>query len=188
MFSRPTPYELSFIRLLTAAEVFGLQEFEPVLQFRVRYSRSLRLGAVIRHLHSLPPPRKSARAGKHRKALGLPIMIAYVPDSLLKCHPNRCFHRVMGATGSGKTSVSRREASYNDQEAHPSVAQFINLASRSNLRIGMNLESCTAEVQLADEFTLDGRSVILIDTPGFDDTSKSDTDILKMIAAFLATT
>lgn len=52
----------------------------------------------------------------------------------------------------------------------------------------MNLESCTAEVQLADEFTLDGRRVILIDTLGFDDTSKSDTDVLKMIAAFLATT
>jgi predicted GTPase len=51
----------------------------------------------------------------------------------------------------------------------------------------MNLESCTAEIQLADEFTLDGRQVVLIDTPGFDDTTKSDTDILKMIAGFLAT-
>jgi hypothetical protein len=51
----------------------------------------------------------------------------------------------------------------------------------------MNLESCTAEVQLADHFILDGRKVILIDTPGFDDTSKSDTDVLKMIAAYLAT-
>ena len=64
--------------------------------------------------------------------------------------------------------------------------QFINLASDSNLRVGMSLESCTAEVQLANEFPLDGRRVILIDTPGFDDTSKSDADILKMIAAFLA--
>lgn len=52
----------------------------------------------------------------------------------------------------------------------------------------MKLESCTAEVQLADEFTLDGRRVLLIDTPGFDDTSKSDTEVLRMIAAFLATT
>ena len=52
----------------------------------------------------------------------------------------------------------------------------------------MHLESCTSEVQLADEFVLDGRAVILIDTPGFDDTNKSDTDILKLIAAFLATT
>ena len=45
-----------------------------------------------------------------------------------------------------------------------------------------------AEVELADEFTLDGRVVTLIDTPEFDDTSKSDTEILKIIAAFLATT
>jgi len=62
------------------------------------------------------------------------------------------------------------------------------MASGSDLRIGMDLASCTAEVQLADEFSLDGRQVILIDTPGFDDTTKSDTDILKLIAAFLATT
>ena len=52
----------------------------------------------------------------------------------------------------------------------------------------MNLGSCTAEVQRADEFSLDRRGVILIDTPGFDDTSKSDTEILKLIAAFLAAT
>ena len=50
------------------------------------------------------------------------------------------------------------------------------------------MESCTAEVQLADEFILNGRAVTLIDTPGFDDTSKSDTEILKLIALFLATT
>ena len=50
------------------------------------------------------------------------------------------------------------------------------------------MESCTDEVQVADKFTLDGRSVTLIDTPGFDDTSRSDTDILKTIATFLATT
>ena len=49
------------------------------------------------------------------------------------------------------------------------------------------MESCTADVQVADKFTLDGRSVTLIDTPGFDDTTTSDTEILKMIAAFLAT-
>ncbi|KAF9645063.1 hypothetical protein BDM02DRAFT_3156987 [Thelephora ganbajun] len=75
----------------------------------------------------------------------------------------------MGATGCGKTT-------------------FINLASHSNLRVGTDLESCTPEVQLANEFTLDGRRVVLIDTPGFDDTTKSDTEILKNIATFLATT
>lgn len=62
------------------------------------------------------------------------------------------------------------------------------MASGSSLRIGKSLKSCTAEVQLANEFILDGQPVILIDTPGFDDTDKSDTDVLKLIAAFLATT
>ena len=52
----------------------------------------------------------------------------------------------------------------------------------------MELESCTAEVQVTDKFTLDDRLVTLIDTPGFDDTSKTDTEILKLIALFLATT
>ena len=52
----------------------------------------------------------------------------------------------------------------------------------------MGLESCTAEVQLANEFILDEKAVTLIDTPGFDDTSKTDTEILRLIALFLATT
>ncbi|KAF9259473.1 hypothetical protein L218DRAFT_947600 [Marasmius fiardii PR-910] len=76
---------------------------------------------------------------------------------------------IMGATGSGKTT-------------------FINAASGGSLRIGKSLRSCTSAVQLSPMFTLAGREVILIDTPGFDDTNKSDYDILKMIAAFLATT
>ena len=62
------------------------------------------------------------------------------------------------------------------------------MASHSNLHIGMGLVSCTENVQLADEIIIDGQPVVLIDTPGFDDTNKSDTDILKLIAAFLATT
>jgi hypothetical protein len=68
------------------------------------------------------------------------------------------------------------------------VLQFIIAGSGSSLRIGTNLGSCTAEVQLSNNFTLDGRRVLLVDTPGFDDTHRSDTDILKLIAAFLETT
>ena len=48
------------------------------------------------------------------------------------------------------------------------------------------MEPCTAEVQVADEFTLGGRAVTLIDIPGFDDTTKSDAETLKVIAFFLA--
>jgi predicted GTPase len=75
----------------------------------------------------------------------------------------------MGATGSGKTTL-------------------INLASGSNLRVGRGLKSCTSTVQTSMPFEFDDRRVVLIDTPGFDDTNKSDTDILRMIAHYLATT
>ena len=92
----------------------------------------------------------------------------------------------MGATGSGKTSVS--SAILKCSHKLTRGLQLINMGSGSSLRVGANLKSCTEEVQLANEFTLDGRRVLLVDTPGFDDTYKSDTDILKLIAAFLETT
>ena len=43
-------------------------------------------------------------------------------------------------------------------------------------------------MQISDSFTISGHSVTLIDTPGFDDTTISDTDVLKMIAGYLITT
>ncbi|KAF9465617.1 P-loop containing nucleoside triphosphate hydrolase protein [Collybia nuda] len=72
---------------------------------------------------------------------------------------------IIGATGSGKTT-------------------FINLASSSNLCVGEGLMPCTSIVQTARPFEISGRSVSLIDTPGFDDT-KSDVDVLKLLAKFL---
>ncbi|KAF9237660.1 P-loop containing nucleoside triphosphate hydrolase protein [Melanogaster broomeanus] len=76
---------------------------------------------------------------------------------------------IMGSTGSGKTT-------------------FINLASGSNLRVGSGLESCTNEVQTSLPFNVGGQQVVLIDTPGFDDTTLTDTDVLRIIAAYLVTT
>ncbi|OCH83800.1 hypothetical protein OBBRIDRAFT_892121 [Obba rivulosa] len=76
---------------------------------------------------------------------------------------------IMGATGSGKTT-------------------FINTISGSNLQVGNGLKSCTSAVERSCHFQLFGRNITLIDTPGFDDTTISDTDILKMIAAYLSTT
>jgi hypothetical protein len=61
----------------------------------------------------------------------------------------------------------------------------VNQASKSYLKVGGDLDSCTSEIQESGEFILDGRRVILIDTPGFDDNYKSDMDVLKSIAAFL---
>ncbi|PCH42101.1 hypothetical protein WOLCODRAFT_72453, partial [Wolfiporia cocos MD-104 SS10] len=73
---------------------------------------------------------------------------------------------VMGPTGVGKTS-------------------FINLASGSTLRVGSGLESMTDCIQSAPPFRLDGYNITLVDTPGFDDTSKSDVEILSSIANYL---
>lgn len=73
----------------------------------------------------------------------------------------------MGATGSGKST-------------------FVNVSSGSHLPVGRSLQSCTSEVMTSNPFTLNGHTVMLIDTPGFDDTNRSDTDILSSIAAYLA--
>jgi len=50
------------------------------------------------------------------------------------------------------------------------------------------LESCTNQVQTSAPFTVGRQQVVLIDTPGFDDTTLTDTDVLKLIAAYLVTT
>ncbi|CAK5269642.1 unnamed protein product [Mycena citricolor] len=76
---------------------------------------------------------------------------------------------VMGATGAGKST-------------------FINLVSGSHLQVGDSLESCTGAVMSAPLFQLDGHWVSLIDTPGFDDTNLSDTEVLTKIASFLSAT
>ncbi|KAI6025177.1 hypothetical protein BKA83DRAFT_90419 [Pisolithus microcarpus] len=77
--------------------------------------------------------------------------------------------RVMGATGSGKTTV------------RPG-------ASGSDFPVESGLESCTTDVGTSKPFLLDGRFVTLIDTPGFDDTVRNDTDVLTSIAAYLSNT
>ena len=49
--------------------------------------------------------------------------------------------------------------------------------------VGHDLESCTAEVSMV---RID--DVVLVDTPGFDDTNKTDREILIMIADWLTNT
>ncbi|KAH7184576.1 uncharacterized protein B0J16DRAFT_355286 [Fusarium flagelliforme] len=63
---------------------------------------------------------------------------------------------VMGVTGAGKST-------------------FINQVTGENVGIGHGLTSHTI-----------GRCVYLVDTPGFDDTSRNDTEILKEIAFFFS--
>ncbi|KAH7925390.1 kinase-like protein [Leucogyrophana mollusca] len=79
---------------------------------------------------------------------------------------------VMGPTGTGKSS-------------------FINAARRrSSARVGHTLESCTQHVRAFSCLHPDGsgRNIVLVDTPGFDDTQRTDCDVLKEIAVWLEAT
>ncbi|KAJ2926306.1 hypothetical protein H1R20_g10784, partial [Candolleomyces eurysporus] len=74
----------------------------------------------------------------------------------------------MGLTGSGKST-------------------FINLATQSSkkLRVRDSNLSCTDELKFADPFYLDGYRIFLFDAPSFDNTNKSEIEILGIIASIL---
>ncbi|KAK4216874.1 GTP-binding protein A [Rhypophila decipiens] len=73
---------------------------------------------------------------------------------------------IVGLTGAGKTTFTR-------------------LASgRKDLKVGDGIDPCTQD-PVAVRFDLDGRPVVLIDTPGFDDISRTDVEILEDIAKWL---
>jgi len=75
---------------------------------------------------------------------------------------------LFGATGSGKSS-------------------FANIASgKSDLAVGHGIKSCTQDVSKTDAFMVDGKSVVLVDFPGFDDSHLADVEILSRIADFLS--
>ncbi|KAI1631490.1 P-loop containing nucleoside triphosphate hydrolase protein [Biscogniauxia mediterranea] len=75
---------------------------------------------------------------------------------------------VMGMTGSGKTTFISK------------------VTGRSDLAIGHSLTSCTRDIQVI-ETKIDGRTVRFVDTPGFSDTTLSDSEVLQLIADYLAT-
>ena len=74
---------------------------------------------------------------------------------------------VMGMTGSGKSTL-------------------IKNITGQDVVIGHNLEACTASVY-GYQFIIDGVTVTLVDTPGFDDTYKTDTEVLAEIHGWLST-
>ncbi|KAK3900829.1 P-loop containing nucleoside triphosphate hydrolase protein [Staphylotrichum tortipilum] len=77
---------------------------------------------------------------------------------------------IIGVTGAGKTTFVQRAT------------------GRTDLQVGHGIDSCTQDV-IPISYTLpDGRRVTLIDTPGFDDSERSDADILGLVAAYMAQT
>ncbi|KAF9115031.1 gTPase, IMAP member 8 [Mortierella sp. AM989] len=73
---------------------------------------------------------------------------------------------VMGITGAGKSFMIKE------------------ISGRDDVEVGHHLESCTQEVKEI-KCLLGGHSVMILDTPGFDDTKRSDTEILTGIAEYL---
>ncbi|TDZ33084.1 hypothetical protein C8035_v006260 [Colletotrichum spinosum] len=74
---------------------------------------------------------------------------------------------VMGATGAGKST-------------------FISLCTASKVEIGHSLHSCTRDVELYPVKQKYDRQIWLVDTPGFDDVTRTDKDVLKEIATRLS--
>jgi len=81
---------------------------------------------------------------------------------------------VMGPTGVGKST-------------------FINsLLGVNRMKVGLDLESCTSNLEsvvvhdIPNHPKLKGRRLIIVDTPGFDDTWKDDVEILRRIVVWLA--
>ncbi|KAF1940628.1 hypothetical protein EJ02DRAFT_406290 [Clathrospora elynae] len=73
---------------------------------------------------------------------------------------------VMGITGCGKTT-------------------FVNFFSEQPLPVGHGLDSCTESVQVVPCTLEDGVKIYLVDTPGFDDSYRSDSEILREVALWL---
>ena len=61
------------------------------------------------------------------------------------------------------------------------------LAGQPGKRSGSCLESCTTEVRAVrlSKHKVHGNRIVLVDTPGFDDTNKSDLEILQMVSNWL---
>ncbi|KAH7184577.1 uncharacterized protein B0J16DRAFT_267599 [Fusarium flagelliforme] len=74
---------------------------------------------------------------------------------------------LMGLTGSGKSS-------------------FIKHCTKHEVIVGDGLQACTAKVEVYSFEYSPGVTIHLVDTPGFDDTNRQDSDVLRDISAWLS--
>jgi len=78
----------------------------------------------------------------------------------------------MGPTGSGKSNL---------------IDTLTGQTGQPGQRAGSKLESCTTEVRAVRlrNHKIYGDRLVLVDTPGFDDTNKSDMEILELVSQWL---
>ncbi|KAL7270429.1 hypothetical protein RUND412_006868 [Rhizina undulata] len=119
-----------------------------------------------------PPYRHFPVTGDHGTAVTSenaptsgPTFLRSIRDNFSHAKQKDVLIAVMGMTGVGKSS-------------------FISRITGQNVKIGHNLQSCTQEIELA-QCRIGDYNVTFVDTPGFDDTDRSDTDVLQSIATYL---
>ena len=131
-----------------------------------RSSRSSRKPSLSSSWDSLDRDRPRPSFTSHKSSSQTSVStMARAPARDLHSEPDVII-MVMGMTGSGKSS-------------------FINLLSDQDVVVGHSLTSCTTDPQLYSIPFGGNQRAFMIDTPGFDDTSRPDAEILKGIAFFL---
>lgn len=100
------------------------------------------------------------------------------------------FIAVIGVTGAGKTTFISRATGRTDLEIGHSIDSCkSNGTHHPPGAFSANTATMTGTHDVIPvTFTLDGQTVTLIDTPGFDDSDRSDADILTLVANYMATT
>ncbi|KAF8430537.1 P-loop containing nucleoside triphosphate hydrolase protein [Terfezia claveryi] len=160
--------------------------------FSASHSRQTSEESVFLPAEDIPRPRRNSLREREQNT-GYAAQQSYVPITRGGVTIHQTAHRlaeVTGALGSGRGLRS---------EGPPPVvwiavmgvtgsgkSTFIQTAT-GDRSVGVNhgLRSCTREVEV-HSVRIDGFQVNLIDTPGFDDNKRSETEVLQTISTYLA--
>ncbi|KAF9038187.1 hypothetical protein BJ165DRAFT_1352836 [Panaeolus papilionaceus] len=113
----------------------------------------------------------------------------YIFPRITYCSECCKLHSVCGVTGVGKTTVSQNETTqrFHSSRKLISCQQFIrSLTHALDVHTGYHhLDDDTIAVQTYEINILEGRTLVLVDTPGFDNPFRSDADTLWIISKYL---